>query len=160
MPVEALSGPDVDASAAPLAAAMERLGADNMTDAPRIARLPWTVNLPNAAKRERGAVARMAAPLPDFTPKPHVLRSRPLSADRLSGELKDIAVRLGLPGRGNALSAASPSRVASDGGEKTPHPAPSADVLRLALDEAPKRGWVRSAPAHRSPARAAPSRSG
>ena len=137
LPVEAVSGPDVAASDAPLAAAMERLGADNMTDAPRIARLPWTVNLPNAAKRERGAVARVAAPLPDFTPKPHVLRSRPLSADRLSGELKDIAVRLGLPGRGNALSAASPSRVASDGGEKTPHPAPSADVLRLALDEAP-----------------------
>ncbi len=137
LPVEALSGPDVDASAAPLAAAMERLGADNMADAPRIARLPWTVNVPNTAKRARGAVARVAAPLPGFIPNPHVLRSPPLSAERLSGELKAIAARLGLPGKNNALSSASPSRVASDGGEKTPHPAPSADILRLAHDELP-----------------------
>jgi hypothetical protein len=103
--VEALSGSNVDASAAPLAAAMARLGADNMADAPRIIRLPWTVNVPNAAKRARGAVPRLAAPLPGFILKPHVLRSPPLSVDRLSGELKDIAVRLGLPGRDNGRSA-------------------------------------------------------
>lgn len=136
LPVEAVSGPDVAASAAPLAAAMARLGADNMADAPRIIRLPWTVNVPNSTKRARGAVARLAAPLPDFTPKLHFFRQRPPSAARLSAGLESIAIRLGLPGGGRAGTSA-PSRVASGGGEKTPHPAPSADVLRLALAELP-----------------------
>jgi hypothetical protein len=137
LPVEATSGPDVDASAVPLAAGMARLGADNMADAPRIIRLPFTVNVPNATKRARGAVARLAAPLPDFTPKPTVLRPHPLSAARLSVELENVARQLGLPGKGGAAGAAAPSRVASDGGEKTPHPAPKVDVLRLALTELP-----------------------
>jgi hypothetical protein len=137
LPVEAVSGPDVKASAVPLAAAMARLGADNMSDAPRIIRLPWTVNVPNATKRAQGAVARLAAPLPGFKPTPQVLRSHPLSAASLSAALESIAIKLGLPGKGNAPSAVSPSRVASDGGEKTPRPAPSADVLRLAMVELP-----------------------
>lgn len=137
LPVEAASGPDVAASAVPLAAAMARLGADNMADAPRIIRLPWTVNVPNATKRARGAVARLAAPLPGFKPTPHVLRSHPLSAASLSAALESIAIKLGLPGKGNAPSAATPSRVATDGGEKTPRPAPSVDVLRLAMVELP-----------------------
>ncbi len=138
LPVENLSGPDVvQASAAPLAAAMARLGADHMADAPRIIRLPWTVNLPNAGKRARGAIMRIATRLPDPKPKGPSTRPLPLPVDQLCHSLEGVAVRLGLPGRGKSGTAASPSRMASEGGEKTPRPAPSADVLRLALAELP-----------------------
>ncbi|WP_197646317.1 AAA family ATPase [Tabrizicola soli] len=137
LPVENLSGPDVVASAAPLAAAMARLGADHMADAPRIIRLPFTVNLPNASKRARGAVMRIAAPLPDTKPNAPSARPAPLPVAQLCRGMEGVATQLGLPGRGKAMAAASPSRVASDGGAKTPHPAPSADVLQLALAELP-----------------------
>lgn len=60
LPIEPASGPDVAASTARLAAAMAQIGADNIADPPRIVRLPFTVNLPNAPKRARGAVVRLA----------------------------------------------------------------------------------------------------
>lgn len=60
LPIEPVSGPEVAASTAHLAAAMARIGADNMADPPRIVRLPFTINLPNASKRARGAVVRLA----------------------------------------------------------------------------------------------------
>ncbi|GIX14663.1 MAG: hypothetical protein KatS3mg118_2622 [Paracoccaceae bacterium] len=41
------------------------------------------------------------------------------------------------PTGGGAASAVSPARAATGGGGKTPHPAPSADLLRLALDALP-----------------------
>lgn len=62
LPIEPVSGPDVAASTAPIAAAMARLGADNIADPPRIVRLPFTLNLPSAAKRARGATVRLALP--------------------------------------------------------------------------------------------------
>lgn len=62
LPIEPLSGPDVAASTVPISAAMTRLGADNIADPPRIVRLPFTLNLPNAKKRERGAIVRLALP--------------------------------------------------------------------------------------------------
>lgn len=62
LPIEPVSGPDVDASTAPIKAAMVRLGADDLSDLPRIVRLPFTLNLPNATKRARGAVVRLALP--------------------------------------------------------------------------------------------------
>lgn len=62
LPIEPLSGPEVAASTAPISAAMTRLGADNIADPPRIVRLPFTLNLPNAKKRERGAIVRLALP--------------------------------------------------------------------------------------------------
>lgn len=62
LPIEPVSGPDVDASTAPIKAAMARLGADDLSDLPRIVRLPFTLNLPNATKRARGAVVRLALP--------------------------------------------------------------------------------------------------
>ncbi len=62
VPIKPVSGPDVAASAGPLAAAMTRLGADNIADPPRIVRLPFTLNLPSAAKRKRGAIVRLALP--------------------------------------------------------------------------------------------------
>ncbi len=65
-------------------------------------------------------------------------RAAPLPLARLCIELENIAARQGLPGKGGpAAASAAPSRVASDGGEKTPRPAPSADVLRLLLAELP-----------------------
>lgn len=149
--VAAVSGPDVVASADPLAEAMARLGADNMADPARIIRLPWTVNIPNEAKRARGAVPRLAAPLPGVTPRPIASRPHPPQVGHLCDELKALADRLGLPGRGAAASAATRSRVAAGGGEKTPHPAPSVDLLRLALAELPnhpggpfddRKSWV------------------
>ncbi|MCR9152356.1 MAG: hypothetical protein NXH83_19520 [Rhodobacteraceae bacterium] len=60
--IEPVSGADVAASTASIAAAMTRLGADNIADPPRIVRLPFTLNLPNAKKRERGATVRLALP--------------------------------------------------------------------------------------------------
>ena len=60
--VEPVSGADLDASSAPLAAAMARIGSDNMADPPRIVRLPFTINLPNAKKRARGAIVGLAIP--------------------------------------------------------------------------------------------------
>lgn len=65
-------------------------------------------------------------------------RAAPLSLARLNTALENIAIRQRLPGRGGPTTpAATPTRVADDGGEKTPHPAPSADLLRLLLGELP-----------------------
>jgi hypothetical protein len=62
LPIEPVSGPDVAVSACPVSAAMTRLGADNIADPPRIVRLPFSINLPSAAKRKRGATVRLALP--------------------------------------------------------------------------------------------------
>lgn len=60
LPIEPAYGPDVAASTARLAAAMAKIGSDNMADPSRIVRLPYTINLPNAPKRARGSVVRLA----------------------------------------------------------------------------------------------------
>lgn len=62
LPIEPVSAPDVIASTPSIAAAMAQLGADNLSDPPRIVRLPFTINLPSAAKRNRGAIVRLALP--------------------------------------------------------------------------------------------------
>lgn len=62
LPIEPVSGADVATSTASIAAAMARLGADYLADPPRIVRLPFTLNLPSAAKRARGATMRLALP--------------------------------------------------------------------------------------------------
>lgn len=65
-------------------------------------------------------------------------RAAPPSLARLCADLESIAIRLKLPGKGGpAAASATPSRVGAGGEEKTPHPAPSADVLRLLLAELP-----------------------
>jgi hypothetical protein len=60
--IERIEGADLAASGAPLAEAMACIGSDDMSDLPRIIRLPFTVNIPNANKRARGNVPKMALP--------------------------------------------------------------------------------------------------
>jgi hypothetical protein len=120
-----------------LAAAMARLGADNMADPARITRLPFTPNLPTAAKRKRGAVICLAAPVPDAPARTVVVTSAAPSVLALCASLEMTAKRLCLPGRGGvvASSVTSPASLGSE--PKTGHPAPSLDLLRMALDRLP-----------------------
>jgi hypothetical protein len=129
---DAVDGADVAASAGPIAAALDQLGSDAVADAPRIMRLPNTINLPTSAKRRRGAQPKLAVPEP-LVVQP--VAARPLS--EVCADLQGTAQRLGLPGRGGAVGASAATRVAAGGGEKTGWPAPSADLLRLALSLLP-----------------------
>lgn len=135
-----VDGTALDATTGPLKAAMARLGSDDMSNLPGIARLPFSVNLPTAAKRGRGNVMRLAVPMPGRGPAlPAVLQSPPPTVAALCATLGDIAVRLALPGKGAVASSASPSpsRLGANGEEKTPWPAPSAALLRMAVEAIP-----------------------
>ena len=135
--VASLSEPELPASVAPLAAAMARLGADNMADPARITRLPFTPNLPTAAKRKRGAVICLASPVPNDPTLPVVVTSAAPSVLALCASLEITAQRLGLPGRGGIVAPSGASPASSGGEPKTGHPAPSLDLLRMALDGMP-----------------------
>lgn len=131
--VEPTSGADLDASRVAIKDAMDRIGSDDMSDLPRIIRLPYTVNLPNSGKRQRGAKVRLA--VPDSTVHP-ASTSASVTVPRVTDlcrTLEGIAQRLGLPGR----QGAGTSSAASVAGGKTGWPAPSADILRMALEELP-----------------------
>lgn len=74
--------------------AMAAMGADDMSDAPRIARLPFTVNLPTPSKIKRGGGLRLALPVPldkaanqDRTP------------EDVATSVNAVAASLKLPGR-------------------------------------------------------------
>ena len=62
LPITPVFGADVSAATPALAETMAEIGADNMADPPRIARVPYTVNLPTAAKSARGAVVKVVVP--------------------------------------------------------------------------------------------------
>lgn len=114
--------------------AMARLGSDDVSDTPRIMRLPWTVNMPTASKRKRGCMPVLARPVTLDGPAPQ----RCPVAD-LCDALKDVAARLGLPGRGGAGKApsAAASHYGTTGERKTGQPAPSAETLRVLAEELP-----------------------
>jgi hypothetical protein len=120
---------ELQASVGTLRDAMARIGADNMADLPRVARLPYTVNLPNAAKRGRGAKPKFARPLPLKLPAGP---AQPI--DMFCRALTELASRLGLPGRGLSTTAPTSGAKAE---EKKGWPAPNGHLLRMALDELP-----------------------
>lgn len=124
----------------PLKVAMRRLGADDMSDPARIARLPYTVNVPNASKRKRGCVPVLALPLKLDRP---VAAPRPLV--EVCNDVKAIAERLGLPGRGDRVNAGDATAGATghhgaNGESKTGQPAPSEEALRVLMEELPNDG--------------------
>jgi hypothetical protein len=128
---EELTGEALAASVGPLADALSRVGSDNVADLPRIARLPWTVNLPKDSKRRHGAVPRLARPRPMQNPP-----SAPTPLEDLCTAMAGVAEGLGLPGRGSP----STPRNNPPSGEKTGRPAPSVEVLRMAMEEMPNDG--------------------
>ncbi|MGM9403640.1 AAA family ATPase [Aliiroseovarius sp. KMU-71] len=131
LPFERLEGAeDVSKGTGALKDAMDVLGADNVADAPRIARMPFTVNLPGRSKLKRGYVAQLALPENGLG---GAARPRPLVT--LCDEVKGVAARLVLPGNGGKGRA--PQGHSAFGGEKTPLPAPSESALRVLADELP-----------------------
>lgn len=139
---------DAAASVQDLKHMMDRLGADNMSDPPRVARLPFTVNLPGEAKRRRGNVLCFATV--ESSPKQG---GRSFGLATLSRKIDDIASRLSLPGKGMGTTSArygAPNHKGESGERKSGHAAPSADLLRLALEYLPNDGpfdsrdeWIR-----------------
>ncbi|TYB82304.1 AAA family ATPase [Maritimibacter fusiformis] len=156
--VEPVTDEALSASVASLAAAMARIGADNMADLPRIARLPWTVNLPTPIKRKRGAIAALALPVPGTGGAPLVEGPAP-KVQALCEALWVVAEDLALPGRrsgatsqGGPRASGSPSHYGSGGERKSGAAAPSAELLHLALAQMPNDGpfddrddWMRLA---------------
>lgn len=131
LPTERIEG--ASAATPQIKEAMRLLGSDDVSDPSRIMRLPWTVNVPNESKLKRGCVPVLARSVTLDGPAP---KPRPL-AD-LCRDLKDVALRLGLPGRGEGGSA--PNATAgpiSNVVDFAPQPAPSAKALRLVLDAMP-----------------------
>jgi hypothetical protein len=134
LPVRQLGEPGLAASVAPLAASMARIGADNTADLPRIGRLPFTVNLPTAIKRKRGNVSRLAVPLTiaaSALPLPRTEGDTP-DVTSLCAALDLIADRQALPGRGSADQGLRARQIGT-GVVKKPWPAPSAELLTMAV---------------------------
>jgi len=129
--VEEVAGEDLEASVAPLAGAMAALGSDNVSDLPRIARLPYTVNLPTKSKRARGAIPVLARPAQQSEP----LLNPPRSVSEISDAFRDVAHRLALPDRQSGGTS-----MVDRAGTKTGWAAPSVDLLRLAMKEMPNDG--------------------
>ena len=135
--IEPQTGDALQTNGGPLGDAEARLGSDPVSDLPRIARLPWTVNLPTNSKRRRGAVPALARPHGPAAGDGHAQ-----TVQTLCTEFEGIADRLSLPGRTTGTGASS----GAQGGEKTPWAAPSMDLLRMLLDELPNGGPNESSP--------------
>jgi hypothetical protein len=137
--VQEVSGDALAASKVPLAGLMARYGSDNVADLPRVARLPFTVNLPNATKRGRGMVpafATLRVARHGSTGKGGEAWSLDVAVERLG----EVATSFALLGKRGAVASGPSVRTKGGGGaggDRTPWPAPSADVLRLALSELP-----------------------
>jgi hypothetical protein len=92
--IDPIEGADVAPTTASVAAAMEAIGADNMADLPRIARLPFTINIPTKTKRPRGAKLSLVRIRQVFNPQ-----ARRWRLSDLTRHLQDMAQQLGLPGK-------------------------------------------------------------
>ena len=140
LPLADADTPQGAADASPdLKAMMDTIGADDMSDLPRIARLPFTLNLPNAAKRKRGNGVRLALPVEGFNPRLGG-GAVPMNAGALRAHMADLKARNNLPGRRASAKSANPapkSAKSTNGERKTGWPAPSAEALRMALEEMP-----------------------
>jgi hypothetical protein len=140
LPLADADTPQGSADATPdLKAMMDAIGADDMSDLPRIARLPFTLNLPNAAKRERGNVVRLALPVEGFDPQQGG-DVAPMNAGALRAHMADVKAQNNLPERRASAKSANPapkSAKSTNGERNTGWPAPSAEALRMALEEMP-----------------------
>lgn len=132
-PIEVVTGGDLASSVAPLAAAMKALGADNIADLPRPIRVPGTINIPNVAKRRRGADLALARVLKG--PQPTTLRSVVALAEVLVQAAQAL---------GNATGAAvvAEAATATSASARTALPqearwAPSAELLSALLELLP-----------------------
>lgn len=108
---------------------MRAIGSDPVADAPRIMRMPGTINIPTASKRRRGARYALA----------HVVERADLRSKIWTvGDLQREACRAaGLhpdqqPDRTEASGSGTDAA-----GNKAPHPAPSIDLFRQLLAELP-----------------------
>lgn len=128
---EEVNAAGIPATVGPLKAAMDRFGSDNMSDAPRIARLPYTLNLPTKNKRVRGDTVSLAMPRSTSSN----VGANPPTVKVLSAEIIGIAEKLNLPGKGGVSVSAEGFDDLGQG--KAPQPAPSAKVLRLAVEAMP-----------------------
>lgn len=150
-PIEPVSGKDLGPSGERIKNAVAALGADGISDLPRIIRLPYSVNWPDKTKRARGAVPSLV--LPEICNG----AATPRKWDVLAAELTNTARSLGLPGKvkagaANALNGANSNL--PDAGPKTPQRAPSMEILQGVLDNLPnvpggvfddRSDWVRVA---------------
>jgi len=130
---ELAPGAPVEGSKFAISSAMKALHADtSMANADRIARLPWTINIPNASKRKRGVGLAWAKTVGD------VERTAPVrSVDELVALWRGhgTAACQNEPASSQSAQAKASERV----GEKRPSPAPSAELLRLALTHIPNQ---------------------
>jgi hypothetical protein len=140
LPLADADTPQGAADATPdLKAMMDAIGADDMSDLPRIARLTFTLNLPNAAKRKRGNGVRLAMPVEGFDPQQGG-DVAPMNAGALRAHMADMKAQNNLPERRASAKSANPapkSAKSTNGERKTGWPAPSAEALRMALEEMP-----------------------
>lgn len=125
---------NLQSSARPLAAAMKALGSDNVSDAPRIARLPYTLNIPTEKKRAAGAALKIATPRD--IPAPTSPPSGPPTAETVCSSLIEVAHGLGRQSDGDQerepLDRSVPAR--------RTRPAPSPEILLTAVQELPNNG--------------------
>ena len=119
-------------------AMMTDIGADDMSDLPRIGRLPFTLNLPTASKRQRANTVQLAIPLVNVHPRQG--GSAPaLNARELRAHVADVKAQHRLPGKPASAANANSHKSATDadGKPRVGQPAPSAEALRMLVDALP-----------------------
>lgn len=131
--IEPQTGADIAGTAAPLAAAMAAIGADNMARVSGIIRVPGSLNIPTPGKRERGNVLCWSG----VTQGPDT-SARTWPVEQLCKALRNAAAELSLPGKVKTAATTTSADIAGTAtGEKAPRPAPGIEALRMVLDRLP-----------------------